>query len=108
MIVETGKSFRAMNTDVECVVCGPEECREEAERAVDRVVDLFKRAEKTLSRFDAGSELSKLNAHAGHLFKTSRFLFEVVEHFATGWPFYRPWGEELILTAEKNESIGTP
>lgn len=79
MNVETGQSFRAMNTDVECVVCGPEERREEAEMSVTRVVELFKRAEKTLSRFDTGSELSKLNAHSGHLFKTSRFLFEVVD-----------------------------
>jgi len=43
---------------------------------------------------------------SGKHYQLSAFLFEIVEHLATGWPFCKHWGEELILTAGKNEQIG--
>jgi len=34
--------------------------------------------------------------------KLRRHLFMVLEHLATGWPFYRAWGEQLTLIAVKH------
>ncbi len=75
---EIARSFRAMNTGVEAIVCAPEERQDEAARALEEVERLFQTVEETLSRFRPGSELSRLNFCGGQPFQASPLLFEVV------------------------------
>jgi FAD:protein FMN transferase len=77
-LVEVSRSFRAMTTGVEAIVCVPEVLRSEAEPALCRVQDLFIEMEKRFSRFHPGSELSRLNQSAGKEFKASPLLYEIV------------------------------
>ncbi len=56
----------------------PEEQRKIGEQALEQVLRTFTEAEKTLSRFNRESELSRMNAFAGRPFKASPLLFEVV------------------------------
>ncbi len=79
MFDEVTLSFRAMNTDVEAVVCVPAEERPSADRALGQVHRLFEEIEETLSRFSPGSELSRLNASAGQPFTASPMLFKAVK-----------------------------
>lgn len=77
--IEIVRSFRAMNTDVEVIVCVQDDNPQAGERALDRIEDIFAKVENTLSRFSPDSELSRLNASAGHPFAASPVLLEVVE-----------------------------
>lgn len=77
-IVEVSRSFRAMNTGVSGVVSVQQAHGCEATRALEGVECRFREAEAILSRFNPDSELSRLNAAAGHPFEASSILFEVV------------------------------
>lgn len=77
-LLEMVRSFRAMNTDIESIVCVPNEREEEGEQVLSRVERLFGEVERALSRFDPDSELHRLNARAGRHFAASPRLFEVV------------------------------
>ncbi|MDO8473881.1 MAG: FAD:protein FMN transferase [Dehalococcoidia bacterium] len=78
-IVEVVRTFRAMNTDVEAVVCVPAGQLIAGEIALGRVEVLFAEAEKALSRFRPDSELALLNARSGSDFKASPLLFGALE-----------------------------
>jgi len=77
-LVEISRSFTAMNTAIEAVVCA--HCGEEkkAENALLLALDIFTSVEATLSRFNADSELSRLNRSAGQPFRASSLLFTVM------------------------------
>ncbi len=75
---EQALSFRAMNTDVEAIICASEDQRDAAKDALQEIQETFSSIEKTLSRFKPDSELSLLNASAGRTFKASPVMFEVV------------------------------
>jgi FAD:protein FMN transferase len=77
-IVEVGKSFFAMNTTVNAVVCVPERHVVDACAALNEVESFFARAEGVLSRFNPESELSRLNSATGKPFVASSILFDVV------------------------------
>jgi FAD:protein FMN transferase len=77
-LAEVSRSFRAMSTGVEAIVCVPEVQRSEAEAALGQVQNLFEEREKQLSRFRADSELSRLNQSAGQEFKASPWLYEIL------------------------------
>ena len=70
--------FRAMNTDIEVIICVLEWQQSRGKETIKSVQRLFEETEKTLSRFNSESELLELNASAGHAFKASPLLFEVV------------------------------
>ena len=76
--IEVTRSFSAMNTDVEAIVCVPGSERNEGEKALVRVQGIFNEVETALSRFSLESELSGLNRAAGGPFKASHLLFTVV------------------------------
>jgi len=76
---EISHSFKVMNTDVTAIICETAENRVIAAQALARIELLFRLSERTLSRFDEGSELSLLNQSAGQPFRASGMLFEVVE-----------------------------
>jgi len=76
--VEMARSFTAMNTDVETVVCLPASEQDSGEKAFLRVRQIFHEVETTLSRFNADSELSRLNKAGGVPFLASNLLFTVV------------------------------
>ena len=78
-VVEIGKSFRAMNTDVNVVVCAPPAQLLDASHALDEVKSLFDQSEATLSRFISGNELWLLNQAGGQPFQASTLLFQVVD-----------------------------
>jgi thiamine biosynthesis lipoprotein len=78
MTQQVARAFRAMNTNVKATVCVHDDARLIGEQALSQVQCLFDDVEKTLSRFRADSELSLMNAAAGHPFKASPLLFEVV------------------------------
>jgi thiamine biosynthesis lipoprotein len=61
--------FRAMNTDVHTWVCGRDE------HTAAQVETLFRRQERTMSRFDAASELSRLNQSPDRQVTVSPALF---------------------------------
>jgi len=75
-LVEVSRTFRAMNTRVEGVVCVPRRQKASAEQALDQIQGLFCEAENKLSRFRPESELSLLNRSAGKAFKASDLLYE--------------------------------
>jgi FAD:protein FMN transferase len=77
-LVEVSRSFRAMSTGVEAIVCIPEQQRSEAEPALSRVQLLFEETENRLSRFRTDSDLSRLNRSAGQEFKASLLLYEII------------------------------
>ncbi len=77
-LVEISRSFRAMSTGIEAIICVPETKRSESELALNRVQVLFDEMEKRLSRFSSDSELSRLNQSAGQKFKASPLLYEIV------------------------------
>jgi thiamine biosynthesis lipoprotein len=72
-VTEHEHRFRAFATDVRVLVTAPE--------PLDalRVHALFARLHRTLTRFDAGSELSALNARAGEEVAASAVLLRAVE-----------------------------
>jgi thiamine biosynthesis lipoprotein len=78
-LIEISSSFRAMNTDVQIILCVPLGQKKRGERALKRTQQLFKQAEETLSRFNPKSELTCLNSSAGSQFKASPLLFAVIE-----------------------------
>jgi FAD:protein FMN transferase len=78
-LVEIHNSFRAMNTDASVFLCVPLGMKKNGEKALERVQSFFHKAETTMSRFRADSELTRLNLSAGARFKASSRLFEVVE-----------------------------
>ena len=67
-------TFRAMGTEVRVAAADGTPAA-----AADRVRMLFVCWEKALSRFDADSELCRLNHAAGSAFKASPLLFRVVQ-----------------------------
>ncbi len=77
-VVEVGKSFFVMNTQVNAMVCVSPMHIADAYAGLDEVQQFFCRAERTLSRFLPTSELSRLNASAGRPFQASSQLFDVV------------------------------
>ena len=78
-IVEVSHKFRAMNTDVETIICLPDGESENGKRILQRAETMFRVIENILSRFNPDSELSLLNASAGSPFKANSVLFEVVK-----------------------------
>lgn len=79
MAPDLARSFRAMNTDVEVVICGAGDAQQEAQAALDHAEAVFRGAERALSRFRPGSDLSRLNASAGTVYKPSPLLFEAIQ-----------------------------
>jgi len=77
-LIEVTRSFTAMNTEVEAIVCVPGSERTEGEKALVKVQDIFKEVETALSRFSPESELSLLNQAKGVPFTASNLLFTVV------------------------------
>jgi FAD:protein FMN transferase len=77
-LTEISSSFRSMNTGIEAVLCVPPGLIESGESALKRTQLLFKYAEETLSRFNPGSELSRLNLSAGSWVKASPLLFSII------------------------------
>ena len=77
-LIEVSRSFRAMTTGIEAVVCVTPDQKTAAVPALDRVQSLFIEVERNLSRFHSDSELSRLNQAAGQDFNASPLLFEVV------------------------------
>jgi FAD:protein FMN transferase len=78
-IIEVSHQFRAMNTDVETVICMPDGESENGKKLLQRAETMFRVIENILSRFNPDSELSLLNASAGSPFKANSVLFEVVK-----------------------------
>src|SRR3954464_4275841 len=72
------RRFRAMGSDAHVVVVGP---RHLAEHAELRIADL----ERRWSRFDARSEVSALNRHAGDPVVVSPETLELVERALDAW-----------------------
>ncbi len=70
-LVEITRSFTAMNTNVEAVVCVPSGGEKQAENALLLVQDIFTSVEAALSRFIPDSEISRLNRSAGQPFQAS-------------------------------------
>ena len=68
------RDVRAMNTDIELVCTGGG-----AERRLERAAKWLDAYEARFSRFKSTSELSALNAVAGHPFRASPQLFRLVE-----------------------------
>jgi thiamine biosynthesis lipoprotein len=77
-LVEITRSFTAMNTNVEAVVCVPSGGEKQAENALLLVQDIFTSVEAALSRFIPDSEISRLNRSAGQPFQASSLLFTVM------------------------------
>jgi thiamine biosynthesis lipoprotein ApbE len=69
--VEITRSFSAMNTDIEAVVCAPVNEQPAAEKQLLKIQEFFAEVEDTLSRFKIDSELSRLNRSAGTPFPAS-------------------------------------
>ncbi len=78
-IIEVAHQFRAMNTDVEMVICMPDGEYESGKKLLKQAETMFRLIENILSRFHLDSELSILNASAGSPFKANSILFEVVK-----------------------------
>lgn len=78
-VTEVTLSFRAMNTDVQIIICAFSRQRLNAKKALQNIKETFIAVEKTLTRFDSESELSKLNTSAGQAFTASETLFNVVK-----------------------------
>jgi thiamine biosynthesis lipoprotein len=78
-LLEITRSFRAMNTDIEVILCVADEQQQMGERAIKSVQILFEKVEETLSRFKPQSELSRLNRSGGSSFEASPLLLEVVK-----------------------------
>lgn len=74
------RRFRAMGTDVHVVVGGPHAARH-AEEATGRIRDL----ERRWTRFDDGSEISRLNRAGGRPTAVSPETLDLVERAVTGW-----------------------
>jgi thiamine biosynthesis lipoprotein len=77
-LIEVTRSFSAMNTEVEAIICVPGSERNEGEKALVRVQGIFQEVETALSRFSPESELSCLNQAKGARFTASHLLFTVV------------------------------
>lgn len=77
-MIEVGRSFRAMNTDVTVAVSVHSADASLATNAIEEVECRFREAEAALSRFNPDSELSRLNSAAGIPFKSSTILFNAV------------------------------
>lgn len=76
---EITHTFQAMNTDITGIICEvPENCAE-ASRALFKVESLFRKIERTLSRFPADSELTNLNNSAGQPFRATELLIAAVK-----------------------------
>jgi FAD:protein FMN transferase len=77
-LVEVTRSFTAMNTEIEAIICVPSSERNEGEKALKRIQQIFSEVETALSRFSMTSELSRLNQSGGMPFIASQILFTVV------------------------------
>lgn len=85
--------FRAMNTDVTVLAPGAEPASEaEFANAVQRV---FAEAERTFSRFEPGSELSRLNQASGPTI-VSPVLFEALQRAHGYWEMTGGWFEPAV------------
>jgi FAD:protein FMN transferase len=67
-----------MNTDAKIFLCVPPGMKKTGEKALKRTQLLFEKAEETLTRFSADSELTRLNLSAGAPFRVTPRLFDVV------------------------------
>ena len=85
--------FRAMNTDVTVLVPGAEPASE-AEFA-DAVQGVFAEAERTFSRFEPGSELSRLNQASGPTV-VSPLLFEALQRAHGYWEMTGGWFDPTV------------
>lgn len=68
------KKFQALGTDIHLQVSGIEN-----DALSDEVEDLYRKMEKIFSRFDPGSELSRLNGNLGKWMEVSEPMAEVLE-----------------------------
>lgn len=76
------EKFRAMGTDVSIDIVinkNAVNTEREAKKAFEKIRAIFKKNEKTFSRFDENSELSKMNKNLGQETKVSREMLEVLE-----------------------------
>jgi len=81
-----------MGSDAHVVVVGPEHL---ADRAEQRVADL----ERRWTRFDARSEVSALNRHAGAPVLVSAETLELVERALDAWRMTHGWFDPTMLGA---------
>ncbi|MDO8240654.1 MAG: FAD:protein FMN transferase [Candidatus Moranbacteria bacterium] len=72
-------NFRAMGTDISVEIVVSQEQEKQAHEALQRVKEIFAENEKIFSRFDDGSELSKINASLNKEIAVSDKMFEVLE-----------------------------
>ena len=77
--IEITRSFAAMNTEVEAIICLPASEQVVGEKALLQLQQLFHEVEAKLSRFKPDSELSRLNQADGHPFSASSLLFTIVQ-----------------------------
>jgi len=76
-MLEFTHQFRAMGTEVGLWLWHTNQST--AHRALRQIEQFFAQTEDSLSRFKAGSELSRLNRAAGKPFTASPLLFNLVE-----------------------------
>ena len=73
------QSFTAMGTECAVVVSAAPSDAALSRRAIGAALSEIAASERTLSRFDAGSDLSLLNAAAGTWVEVGERLFQAVE-----------------------------
>lgn len=72
------RAFRAMGCELRIAVVP--RAGEDASRPVDRAIDLIQAADRALTRFDAGSELQRINASGEERVAVSRLMALAVAH----------------------------
>ncbi|MFA6184330.1 MAG: FAD:protein FMN transferase [Parcubacteria group bacterium] len=98
------KEFKALGTDIYLQLVSEEFDIHKAERDFLKVVDIYKRQEKLLSRFDKDSELSKINYNLGKFVQVSRDIVYLAEKSLEYYDKSRGIFDLRIL--EKLEAIG--
>lgn len=74
-------NFRAMGTDIfaEIMVLNAKD-KERAKKSVKEIEEIFKYNEKIFSRFNDGSEISRINANLGREIEVSEKMIKVLEY----------------------------
>ncbi len=73
------KEFKALGTDVYLQLVCAESRKEKAKKDLEAVVDFYRQAEKTFSRFDENSELNYFNNNLGKFLPASAHFLALTE-----------------------------
>lgn len=84
-LVETRVGFPAMGSTIGLAVRTPPGLAEQARRALEAEMRWFREVERRLTRFDPGSELSRLNRQAGRWCIVSPLLFSALVAARRAW-----------------------